>query len=362
MSYQFEAGKDSIIQAVINKIQSEMNSAQGKVCEEFVKQFYATVAPDDLLGLEVDDLYGAAINFWSLIEKRAPNETKIRIYNPDFERHGWQTTHTVVEVISDDMPFLVDSMRIVINRMDLVSHLIIHMGNMHVIRDKADNILNILPRNVPPPKDIKREDSLPKHPFLMEIDRQTNPATLEELHRHFERVLEDNRVVVADWLNMRTKVHEIINELEQLRDNLDINEVEETKAFLNWIEDHHFTFLGVRDYQLVSEAGDTILKAIPGTGLGVLRENIGKTTARNVSLMTPEARELTLSSRILVMSKTNTLASVHRDAYTDYIGVKRFNEKGEVIGERRIIGLYTSAAYNTNPKHIPFCVIKWRKL
>ena len=129
---------------------------------------------------------------------------------------------------------------------------------------------------------------------------------------------------------------------------------EETKAFLNWIEDHHFTFLGMRDYELVQKGKETILQAIPETGLGVLREDLSKSVARNISAMTPEARELTLSSRILVMSKTNTLASVHRDAYTDYIGIKRFNNKGKVIGERRIIGLYTSAAYHTNPKHIPF--------
>ncbi len=349
MSHKFEEGKDLIIAAVVDKLQKEMSSDQAGFCAEFVRQFYATVAPDDLSEWNIDDLYGAAINFWALIQRRAPHEIKIRIYNPDFERHGWQTTHTVVEVICDDMPFLVDSMRLVINRMGLISHLIIHMGGIHIVRDKDNEVTAVLPRQGTLPEHV-----LTEAPILMEIDRVTDPHILEELYRNFEHVLEDNRAVVDDWLPMREKVQEIIHELDNARVVLDESEIEETKAFLEWAEDHHFTFLGIRDYELLRKSEETILQAIPGTGLGLLRDELSKSSARSITAMAPEARELTLSSRILVTSKTNTKALVHRDAYTDYIGVKRFNQKGEVIGERRIIGLYTSAAYNTNPKHIPF--------
>ena len=349
MSHKFEEGKDLIIAAVADKLQKDMSPDQAGFCAEFVRQFYATVAPDDLSEWNIDDLYGAAVNFWALIQQRAPHEIKIRIYNPDFERHGWQTTHTVVEVICDDMPFLVDSMRLVINRMGLVSHLIIHMGGIHLLRGKDNEVTAVLPRQTE-----VTENVLTEAPILMEIDRVTDPHVLEELYRNFEHVLEDNSVVVDDWLPMREKVQEIIQELDNARVVLDESEIEETKAFLEWIEDHHFTFLGIRDYELLREGGETVLQAIPGTGFGLLREELSKSSTRSISAMAPEARELTLSSRILVTSKTNTKALVHRDAYTDYIGVKRFNQKGEVIGERRIIGLYTSAAYNTNPKHIPF--------
>ena len=234
--------------------------------------------------------------------------------------------------------------------MGLISHLIIHMGGMHVLRGKDNQVTAVLPRGEPIP-----ENAVNEAPIFMEIDRQTDPKILEELHQHFERVLEENRTVVDDWIPMREKVQEIIKELDHAQTVLDENEVEETKAFLNWIEDHHFTFLGIRDYELIQKGKDTILQPIEGTGLGLLRQPSKKSTgARSISRMAPEARELSLSSRILVMSKTNTPATIHRNAYTDYIGVKRFNKLGQVIGERRIIGLYTSAAYNTNPKHIPF--------
>ncbi|MFC3909278.1 NAD-glutamate dehydrogenase [Legionella dresdenensis] len=350
MSYKFEEGKDLVIEAVVNKLNQKMSPDQAHLCTQFVRQFFSTVAMEDLSEWDIDDLYGAAVNYWSLIQQRKPHETKIRIYNPEFERHGWQTTHTVVEIIMDDMPFLVDSLRMVINRLGLVSHLVIHMGSLCVTRDEAGHVTEILPRGSSNAQSVSVEAAI-----FIEIDRQTDPAVLGELHRSFERVLEDNRVVVEDWPAMRAKVREVIGELNAARAFLDKSEIDETIEFLNWIEDHHFTFLGIRDYELVHKGKETILQPLPETGLGVLRASMSKSSVKNISALPAEARELTLSARSLVMLfKTNTEATVHRSAYTDYIGVKRFNKEGQVIGELRIIGLYTSAAYNTNPKHIPF--------
>jgi glutamate dehydrogenase len=350
MSYKFEEGKDVLIEAIVDKIKNSMIGDQAEFCAEFARQMYGTVAMEDLSAWSIDDLYGAVVNFWSLISERAPHETKIRIYNPDFERHGWQTTHTVIEVICDDMPFLVDSIRLVIHRMGLSSHLTIHMGGIRVKRDKKNRVCEILLRN----QTLDEKGVIHEAPIFLEIDRQTDSKVLDELYKGCERALEDNKVVFEDWEKMRTEVKEAIAEIDKVSSILDLNEVEETKAFLHWIEDHHFTFLGMRDYELVEKGKETVLQAIPNTGLGLLRENLTKSMTLSISAMTPEVREFTLSPRILVTSKTNTLASVHRDAYTDYIGIKRFNAQGNVIGERRIIGLYTSAAYHTNPKQIPF--------
>lgn len=352
MSYKFEEGKELLIESVVEKIKKTMPDKQATFCAQFAEQFYGTVALEDLHAWDKDDLYGAVVNFWSLIAERKPHETKIHIYNPDFERHGWQTTHTVVEVICDDMPFIVDTMRMVINRLGLSSHLIIHMGGIKLKRNAQNQVDEVLPQSA----SELEEGVLAEAPIFMQIDRQTDPQILQDLHQHFERALEDNRVVFEDWEKMRAQVRAAITELDEVTPALKLeqSEIQETKALLNWIEDHHFTFLGIRDYDLIQQGKDTILQAVPNTGLGVLRDNLSHSHTRNISTMAPEAQELTLSSRILVMSKTNTLASVHRDAYTDYIGIKRFDNTGKVVGERRIIGLYTSAAYHTNPKHIPF--------
>ncbi len=349
MAHTFDSSKTQILDAVVKQLKHKMGDASAPLCVEFFRQFFGTVSLDDLKAWSVDDLCGAAFNFWTLIKNRKPRETKIRIYNPTLERDGWQTTHTVIELICDDSPFLVDSMRLTINRMGLFSHLNIHMGGIRLTRNAQHEVVAIHPRQGEIGPDV-----LIEAPIFLEIDRQTDPAVLSQLQEKLEHVLADNRAVVDDWHAMREGIQSSIEEISHLPSLLDTAEIEETKLFLKWIEDHHFTFLGMRDHQIIHEKNKLVLKAVPGTGLGVLRDGLNKSTTLTLSSMTPEARELSLSSRVLIMSKTNTLATVHRDSYTDYIGIKRFDKKGNVIGERRIIGLYTSAAYNTNPKHIPF--------
>ncbi len=349
MSYKFEEAKDVIIEGLVAKIKNTLPAKQGELCSEFARQFFVTAALEDLQSWDAEDLFGAAVNFWDLFAKRTPAEIKIRIYNPGIEENGWQTTHTVVEVLCQDMPFMVDSISMVIHRMGFSSHLTIHMGGIRLIRDNQHEVSDILSKH----GDIA-ENSLVEAPIFILIDRQTDHHILEDLRKNIEHALVDNAAVTEDWLAMRARVREYVKELEHPPKPLDHAEVEETKAFLTWLEDHHFTFLGMRDYKLVQAEGELILQPEEHTGIGVLRDELNKPSSLKISEMNPEARELTISTRILVVSKTNTLASVHRNAYTDYIGVKRFDELGRVIGERRILGLYTSAAYNTSPRYIPF--------
>src|SRR5205814_2045573 len=131
-------------------------------------------------------------------------------------------------------------------------------------------------------------------------------------------------------------------------------EIAESKDFLRWLISNNFTFLGSRDYKLIGNETNRALQIIPGSGLGVLRGESNSTISRRYAELPPQARKLALSKNILIIAKTNTKSTVHRDAYTDYIGVKRFNEKGELVGERRFIGLYTSTAYHSSPRYIPF--------
>jgi glutamate dehydrogenase len=349
MFHKFEEGKDLIIDELVAHLKPALQGAELKLCSEFVRQCFGTVALDDLRLWSMDNLAGAALHFWSTIRERQPNQTKVDVYNPELTQQGWHTSHTVIEVITTDAPFLVDTIRLAINRLGLMSHLIIHMGGIRLSRDEHGVINGIFPRLGELSSDQQIEA-----PIFLEIDKHTDPELLAQIKQSILHGLNDNHAVVDDWQAMRDHIQASIHELDQAPISLDAEEVTETKAFLQWIEDHHFTFLGMRDYELTKHKGEAVLQAIPGSGLGVLREQLSHPSTRNLSEMTPEARELILSQHILVVSKTSTLATVHRDAYTDYIGIKRFNAEGQVIGERRVIGLYTAAAYNTNPKHIPF--------
>lgn len=347
-SYQFEEEKKQIIVSILASIQIKLRDRKMALCLQFAEEYLGTVALDDLTGKIIDDWCGLLINYWNFIAQRAPGETKVRAYNPDYERDGWQSTHTVIEVLQDDIPFLVDSLHMEVNRMGFTSYLIIHSGGIKIKRDENHHIMAILPANAEMTEGFFAEADI-----FIEINRQTETNIFNEIYTNFGQVIKDVQAVNRDWPMMRQKVRDVINEMDAYAPFVNADELSESKDFLTWIEDHHFTLLGVRDYALVKVRGDKTLQGIPNTGLGVLSETEEK-RSRNLTSMTPEAQKLTLSPQILIISKTNTISSVHRPVYTDYIGIKRFDKKGNVIGERRIIGLYTSPAYNASPRQIPF--------
>ena len=150
---------------------------------------------------------------------------------------------------------------------------------------------------------------------------------------------------------MRAQAREIVEELTSAPPPLDAVQIERGRAFLTWLADDHFAFLGYREYHLEREGDDEILRAVPGTGLGILRadQDQSRAFAKLPEAAKAKAREKTL----LVLSKANSRATVHRPAYLDYVGVKTFDENGEVKGERRFLGLLSSAAYTESITRIP---------
>ncbi|MGV3740329.1 MAG: NAD-glutamate dehydrogenase [Gammaproteobacteria bacterium] len=350
MTHLYEEEKNLIINEVVARIQKKLPKNKADLCSAFIRQFYITMSYDDLKEAKLDDLFGLAVNFWDLIETRSPHAIKLRIYNPNNEQNDWQSNYTVIELICDDMSFLVDSLRIVLKRLDISLNLTIHMGGIHLLRDEKYQVTKILPRQEEP-----AGGSLIEAPILMKIARQTDPAVIAKLESQIQQVLTENRAVIEDWDSMRKAVCAIADEIGDCAPKTAHQEdIEETQAFLHWLEDHHFTFIGMQDYELAKENQEDILKPIAGTGYGILRDEFKDTNNQHVASITPQARELMTSSQIMLMSKTDTLSCIHRDTYMDYIGVKRFNKQGQVIGERRILGLYTSVAYNSHPMQIPF--------
>ncbi|HWC32547.1 MAG TPA: NAD-glutamate dehydrogenase, partial [Actinomycetota bacterium] len=175
--------------------------------EEFVRQYYAGAAPEDLLEHDVLDTYGAAVAHRHLAAERRPGEAKVRVYTPDLEEHGWQSTHTVVEIVNDDMPFLVDSVSAEVDRHGIGIHLVLHPVLM-VRRDEEGRLLEVVPPDDPP------DDAIAESLIHVEADRQTEPHVLEQLEADLRRVLGDVRAAVEDWQAMRQRALEIVAALE----------------------------------------------------------------------------------------------------------------------------------------------------
>lgn len=356
MAGQQDTGRQEIINKIRQYLRDRVPESQVSLLEIFAQRYYVNCSLEDLTERSIEDLSGALLSHWNFIYQREPGESKVRVFNPTLEKDGWQSTHTIIEISHDDIPFLVDSIRLEVNRNGFQIHYTIHFGGLKVKRDKQHRIVAILPVGA------MEQDATSEAPIYVEIDRQIDTEAMEALRLNIERILSDVRLSVADWRKMVKSVEDALLELEQSPPPLDPAEIAESKDFLRWLINNHFTFLGSRDYKLIGNETNRALQIVPGTGLGVLRDDTASTISRNYADLPPQARKLALSKDILIIAKTNTLSTVHRAAYTDYIGVKRFNEKGELIGERRFIGLYTSSAYHSSPLYIPFLRHKVAKI
>ena len=176
----------------------------------FVREYFGQVDPEDLAERQAADLYGAAMSHWSYARRREPGQAKVRVFNPSIAEHGWQSTHTIIEIVNDDMPFLVDSVTMEVNRHGLTLHLIIHPV-MCVVRDAAGHYLGLGGEAGP---DGERGQRRYESMIHVEVDRRTDAVDLDALRDGLERVLADVRVAVADWPAMQQRVVEIAKGIE----------------------------------------------------------------------------------------------------------------------------------------------------
>lgn len=340
----FEGRKNHLLNEVIARVTDKIPSDQVENVTRFVEYYYQSVAPEDLIDRSVLDLYGGALAHWNLCGKRSPGKRLVRVYNPRMDEHGWQSTHTIIEIVQDDMPFLVDSTSVELNRLGLTVHLIIHPV-MHIRRSATHLVQEVT-------DGTETNDAKAEAVLRFEVDRQADDAQLQALEKSINRALDDVRYAVEDWPAMRERLREIVSKIKTQPPALNSKDVAEDLAFLDWLDRDHFIYLGFADYELVKENGDESLRMVNNAGLGIFRTG-RKAHDGHGGHLPPQLREEIRKPGILVLTKTNTRSSVHRPAYMDYVGIKRTNQQGEIVGEWRFLGLYTSAAYISRPRDIP---------
>ena len=336
--------ESELIDTVCERVRERLPAGQVAPCEAFVRQYYQWVPAEDLADRNPLDLYGAAVAHYNLAQQRAPGEAKVRVYNPDFEQHGWQSPHTLIEIVSDDMPFIVDSVTMQLGRLGYGIDLVIHPV-MRVRRDADGHLIEVLD-----PEAVDVENSTRESILHAEVGREHDRVLLDQLRQSVERVLADVRAAVVDWQPMRARTRELIDEFDSTPPpSVDPSLIEESKAFLEWLAEDNFTFIGYREYDLVDEGDEARMQPIDGSGLGILRTPPTKAPKKLAGKALALARE----PQILLLTKANSPSPIHRPAYLDYIGVKKYSDDGQVIGERRFIGLYTTRAYKASPRSIP---------
>jgi len=319
--------------------------------QAFLRRYYRHVAPDDLVGRDPVDVSGAALSHRHLARTRPQGTARVRVFTPSTEEHGWAASgHTVVEVVVNDMPFLVDSVTAELSRHGRAIHLVVH-PQLVVRRDVVGTLHEVCDATLPQEMPGESESESWMH---IEIDRQPGRLSNEELTADLQRVLRDVREAVEDWPKMRDTAVRLADELaERPPAGVPEQEVSEATELLRWLASDHFTFMGYREYVLdpVTGQADGHLRGKPGTGLGIMRGD----QARSASFgrLPRQERERARNPQVLVLTKGTSRSTVHRPAYLDYVGVKVFDEQGAVVGERRFLGLFTSAAYNESIQRIP---------
>ncbi|MET0496836.1 MAG: NAD-glutamate dehydrogenase domain-containing protein [Steroidobacteraceae bacterium] len=340
------AARQKIIERIAAAATKHANRSDRTVAEAFTRQYYRGVDEEDLGEYSVEQLALAALGHLQFAKTRKPSRPAVRIFNPDPDSDGWACTHTIVEVTVEDMPFLVDSLNMVLSRAGLRIHLMAHPV-IAVRRDRAGRISAV-------GADDAKDGFVKESWQHIETDRIVDPAAMRAIEAKILSMLDDVQLAVQDWPKMRELAAGLAASFLTQPAPAPAGETGEIRALLEWLAQDHFTFIGYRQYRLQRGRSEDILEPLPETGLGILRPRRGRAeSSKSTKTLRGELRDQARDTHPLTITKANSVSTVHRATYLDYLSVKTFDRTGRVTGEHRFLGLFTTGVYHLSPREIP---------
>jgi len=311
--------------------------------EEFVRHFYAHVAPQDMVRRTTGRLAQGVLSVWEFVQQRQPNQPAIRILNPVAEQGVWSGRHSIIEIINDDMPFLVSSVRAELLRLGYPVRSIIHP--ILAIRRQQGQLIGLSAKT-----DIAKDDVL-ESVMAIEVPRLQDAGTEAIIIAALSHVLSDIRLAVRDWRQMRQHCLALADQTA----GHDATEYREARDLLHWLAEDHFTFLGYRRYAFDQTAGRQLV-IDTGSGLGVLADQQVSVFngLRHFSELPLSVQDILLEDRPLIVTKASRLSTVHRAVPMDAVIVKEMTDDGQLQSVLLFVGLFTSAAYSGHTRDIPY--------
>jgi glutamate dehydrogenase len=345
-----------VVDAVCRQLERQVDPTDAEVIVDFAQLFFSKATPEFLQGRSTDALSRMTLGAFRFLQRSRPEVVDVEVFNPDVDNEGWYAPVTVIRTNISERPFVVDSLREFLHNEEVaIDHLIYPV--IGVERNEAGEIVRLGP-----------SESEMVHESLVhcEVTRIADESALEELRTETARRLQDVVRATDDFHPMIDAVNKVVASLAERMGDLPehSDEMHEAQDFLRWLRDGAFVFLGYRGYDLFDIEGGPAICVEPGSGLGVLRnEGVSQFSEPVlVSEMEESIQELVMSGPLLIISKTNTPSTVHRLARMDYIGVKKLDTAGNVLGEHRFIGLFTSRAYQEAAENIPILREKLRNI
>lgn len=333
--------------AINRELERLVGADEAPLVQRFAELFFSKAPPGFLAERSPLPLARMLLENFRFLQRSHPDRVDVEVINPDVDNEGWFLPVTVIRTNVSERPFVVDSIREFLHAEGLTIETYIYPV-LQVVREEEGQITHLAP---------SREGGARESLVHCEISRVSDPERLVYLQDEIRRRLEDVVRVTDDFGAMQASLDEAVSELERVARRFPdrAEEVEEAQAFLGWLRDAGFVFLGYRAYRLEEQKGEQVGLVEGGSGLGVLRDEGASSFAspRPIAQLPERQRKALEEGPVLIISKTNSISTVHRRARMDYIGVKRLDEDGRVMGERRFIGLFTSGAYSEKADRIP---------
>ncbi|MBX9911759.1 MAG: NAD-glutamate dehydrogenase, partial [Beijerinckiaceae bacterium] len=340
--------------AAVAAIEASAGALSGRLPADFPRLLYGRVAAEDLVALPADMLARTAEAAHAfLTEPRRPDSVRLRFHDETYASEGRDRQVTILDVLNDNKPFLLDSTLAELAEQGFEPRLVAH-PILAVVRDAEGNFRSLAGEAAGRAPEGARRESL----IHIHLDRIDTPEAREKLEAGLMRVYSDVAMAVDDWAAMRGRITEVIQAYRTNPPPLPEDEVSEALQFLEWIAGDNFTLLGIRAYRF--PGGDAAADPIDGSGLGILRDPSVRVLRKNREMVvtTPEIRAFLAKPLALIITKANVKSRVHRSVHLDYVGVKLFTPDGRLDGELRILGLLTSNAYTGSARSIPYLRLK----
>lgn len=348
-----DLGPDNVffdeLEPLLQRLCQEGNLEHFKAFSRFL---LAHLATEEIHRHPPERIAGNLYSLWCLLQQRQPDRHLVRVFNPDLVTDQWDSSHTVVHIVSDERHLLVDSIIIGLTQLGLGIH-DVHSRVIRVLRNADGQLLEAL---------ATTRGNASEAVMYFAIDRTSDPRQLAAITTALEGVLDDVAAVVNDYPAMLQQLKQCGEELQQAFGTDLCDDKQEVIDFLSWLEDDHFTFLACSQHLRDDRKGAEVPREAPCGVQGLLRVHpeLGEQfPGRNGNNGLQAFYE---SDQPLILTKTAVRSSVHRNTYIDGIYIKRFSAQGEYLGEYRFFGLYTSRIERTSPEQIPLVRLKTRRI